>query len=210
MSNGSIIDISSGAAQSIGRYFSVISVVPSSLYVIFVYTLITSGSWQHSPNWSHAFKSLEQLGLGGVTLLAFLSIALGVIIHPAQFSLVQFFEGYWGNARIAQAIRVQRILRYQQFCAKLNNKKHHAEKERSRLRKSGVVAPSSRVRPLSAYSEASRVRDNFPAHSTISCLHVLGMSCAALNPRLAVSMALTPLSQFRTFSWSHQLIMLNT
>ena len=162
MSNGSVIDISSGVAQNIGRYFSVISVVPSSLYVIFVYALITSGSWQHSPNWSHAFKSLEQLGLGGVTLLAFLSIALGVIIHPAQFALVQFFEGYWGNTRIAQAIRAQRILHYQQFCAKLNNKKRHAENQRSQLRKSGVAAPSGRVRPLSVFSEADRVRDSFP------------------------------------------------
>ncbi len=162
MSNSSIIDISSGAAQSIGRYFSVISVVPSSHYVRFVYALVTSGGWQHSPNWSHAFKSLEKLGLGGVTLLAFLSIAFGVIIHPAQFSLVQFFEGYWGNRRIAQAVRTQRILHYQQFCAKLNNKKRQAEKRRSQLRVAGVSAPSGRVGPLSAISEANRVRDNFP------------------------------------------------
>lgn len=162
MSNGSIIDISSGAAQSIGRYFSVISVVPSSLYVIFVYALVTSGSLQHSPNWSHAFNSLEKLGLGGVTLLAFLSVALGVIIHPAQFAIVQFFEGYWGNTRVAQAVRVQRILRYQQLCVKLRSERIRTKSSLSQLQKSGTDAPANRVGPLSVLSEASRVRDNFP------------------------------------------------
>ncbi len=162
MSNGGIIDISSGAAQSIGRYFSVISVVPSSLYVIFVYTLVTSGSLQHSPNWSHAFKSLEQLGLGGVTLLAFLSIALGVIIHPAQFAIVQFFEGYWGNTYVAQAIRAQRILRYQQLCIKLRNERIRTKRSLAQLQKSGADTAANRARPLSVLSEVTRVRDNFP------------------------------------------------
>lgn len=162
MSNGGIIDLSTGAAQSIGRYFSVISVVPSSLYVIFVYVLIRSGSLHHSPNWSHAFKSLEQLGVGGIALLAFLSIALGVIVHPAQFVIVQFFEGYWGNTRIAQAIRSQRILRYQRLCQDLRDEKVRATKLLSQMQKSGAATSADRVRTLSQSSEASRVRENFP------------------------------------------------
>ena len=37
MPNGNLADIGTGVAQTIGRYFSVISVVPSSFYVVFVY-----------------------------------------------------------------------------------------------------------------------------------------------------------------------------
>jgi hypothetical protein len=95
MSNG-VVDVSTGVAQAVGRYFSVISVIPSSIYVGFVYLLIASGSWRHSPNWSHAFMSLEHIGIGGIAVLAFLSIGLGLLIHPVQFAVVQFFEGYWG------------------------------------------------------------------------------------------------------------------
>lgn len=162
MPNGGIIDVGAGVAQVIGRYFSVISVIPSSLYVIFVYTLITSGSWQHSPDWSHAFKSLEQLGVGGIALLALLSIALGVIIHPAQFAIVQFFEGYWGNKRIAQAIRSQRILRYQIQCEDLDDKMVDASDLLSLLSEARVTATAARTAPLSRLGEANRVRETFP------------------------------------------------
>src|SRR5690348_2547827 len=115
MPNGGIIDVSTGAAQAIGRYFSVISVIPSALYVVFVYLLIASGSWTHSPNWEHAFTSLEHVSIGDIGALAFLSIGLGLVIHPIQFTLVQFFEGYWGTARFAQRIRVQRIMHYRRL-----------------------------------------------------------------------------------------------
>jgi hypothetical protein len=162
MPNGSIIDVGTGAAQVIGRYFSVISVVPSSLYVIFIYILIISGSWQHSPDWSHAFKSLEQLGGGGIALLALLSIALGVIIHPAQFAIVQFFEGYWGNTSIAQVIRSQRILHYQRLCTDLSESRVDAMELLSSLPKAGITAASARTAILSRLGEANRVREGFP------------------------------------------------
>ena len=121
MSNGSIVDVGTGAAQAIGRYFSVISVIPSSLYVAFVYLLVASGSWNHSPDWNHAFTSLEHISIGGIGALAFLSIGLGLIIHPMQFALVQFLEGYWGTVPAVQSIRTQRILHYQRLCRKLRN-----------------------------------------------------------------------------------------
>ncbi len=159
MANGSIIDVGSGAAQTIGRYFSVISVVPSSLYVTFVYVLITSGSWQHSPNWSHAFTSLEQLGVGGIAFLAFLSLALGVVIHPSQFAIVQFFEGYWGNARIAQYLRSHRILRYQRLCEFLGDEQTRLS---SKLAGPGVGALADRTPLLSRIAEAERARNSYP------------------------------------------------
>jgi len=105
MSGSGIIDVGTGVANAIGRYFSVISIVPSSLYVIFVYILIETGSWRHAPDWSRAFMSLERLGAGGFALLAFFSIALGVIIHPAQFAIVQFLRDT-GGTRVSRKLPV--------------------------------------------------------------------------------------------------------
>jgi hypothetical protein len=162
MAGGGIIDAGSGVAQTIGRYFSVISVVPSSLYVVFVYLLITSGSWDHLPRWSQAFKSLEQLGVGGIGLIALASIALGVIVHPSQFAIVQFFEGYWGNNCIAQAIRSQRILRYRLLCEGLEGVRNDALDGLEELDRSDSKKAVDRIALRSQYDEAHRVRESFP------------------------------------------------
>jgi hypothetical protein len=140
----------------------VISVVPSSLYVVFVYLLITSGSWDHLPRWSQAFKSLEQLGVGGIGLIALASIALGVIVHPSQFAIVQFFEGYWGNNCIAQAIRSQRILRYRLLCEGLEGVKNDALDGLEELGRSDGKKAVGRIALRSQYDEAHRVRESFP------------------------------------------------
>jgi len=162
MSNGGIVDISTGAAQAVGRYFSVISVIPSALYVVFVYLLIASGSWTHSPNWERAFTSLEHISIGGIGALVFLSIGLGLVIHPIQFALVQFLEGYWGTARFAQFIRAQRILRYQRLCEDLDKVKAEAIETLHSLPEEGADYPVHLAQLTSRRGEAARILDNFP------------------------------------------------
>lgn len=166
MANGGIIDVSTGVAQTIGRYFSVVSVIPSSLYVIFTYVLIASGSWQHSPNWGHGVKSLEQLGVGGVAFLAFLSIALGVLIHPIQFAIVQFFEGYWGTSHLAHAIRARRILHYQQVCYDLDDEQTRVQDHLDYWPKKRVTDPTIMTPLQSRLDEASRALEAFPRLDT--------------------------------------------
>ena len=162
MTNGGIADVSAGAAQVIGRYFSVISVIPSSLYVTFVYVLIASGSWRHPPDWTHAFASLERVGIGGFAFLALFSIGLGVFIHPIQFATVQLLEGYWGTGPIAQKIRTQRILHYQAHCRELNRKRNTARNTLADWHKRKVPATLASQTPLrSEYDEARRVRSSF-------------------------------------------------
>jgi hypothetical protein len=160
MSNGGIIDASTGIANSIGRYFSIISVIPSSLYIIFVYLLAASGALHHSPDWSRAFTSVAHLDLAGIALLSLLSIALGVFIHPIQFAIVQFFEGYWGTRSIAQVVRYRRIVRYQQLCRKLNKSIRSVN---YKLDKTGSdITRTCRARLLSKLDEASHIRATFP------------------------------------------------
>ena len=163
MANGGILDAGAGAAQSIGRYFSVISAVPSSLYVTFIYLLVASGSWQHSPDWQHAFGSLAHLGLGGIAFLALAGIGLGIFIHPIQFAVVQFFEGYWGPGPFAQTIRSQRIMRYQNLCEGLNRELDSIIDELAKGASPGTGITLAGTAPLrSRGDEAQRRRDAFP------------------------------------------------
>jgi hypothetical protein len=157
MAISNIVDVSSGAAQAVGRYFSIISVVPSSLYVVFVYLLVESGSWTHSPNWDHAFTSLEHLSFEAIALLALFAIGLGVFIHPIQFAIVQFFEGYWGTSGPAQAFRAKRILHYQQLCDDLREKRISVRRQLADAR-----TPAAETSLNSELDEGIRIRDNFP------------------------------------------------
>ena len=113
MATGGVVQTGASAAQAVGRYFSVISVIPCMILVAYVYLLISSGSWNHPPDWSYAIQSLEHLGVGGVAVLVLVGFGLGLAIHPLQFAVVQFFEGYWGVSRPALRMRSERIMRYQ-------------------------------------------------------------------------------------------------
>ena len=88
----------SGVGGAIGRYFSIVSFIPSLFLAAFTFALIESGSWSGSggPDWVRAGNAFTHLG--NLVLLTLISIALGVVVHPVQFALVQLFEGYWGTA----------------------------------------------------------------------------------------------------------------
>ncbi len=163
MPDGGIINASAGVANSIGRYFSVVSFIPSSLYILFAYLLVASGSWDHPPDWSHAFVSLAHLGVEGVVLLTFLGVGLGIFIHPIQFAIVQFFEGYWGTWSISQAIRYRRILYYQWLCGKLNDEIVKAMNNPD-PGEGADAETADRVRASirSRWDEADRIRSMFP------------------------------------------------
>lgn len=109
---GSVADVGVNAAQSVGRYFSILSFFPTAIYVAYTYILVVSGSWTRAPNWSHAVQSFEHLGVGGVAFLVLAGFAMGLAIHPLQFAIVQFFEGYWGISPLALSWRTERIMRY--------------------------------------------------------------------------------------------------
>lgn len=111
MAGASLADLTAGTRHAIGRYFSVVSMVPSLLFVVYVFLLLRSGAWKHPPNWGAAVDDLVHISLGGAVVLIVLGTALGIAVHPLQFGMVQFLEGYWGTsiaARKARAVRVRR------------------------------------------------------------------------------------------------------
>lgn len=102
----------SGVGSAIGRYFSVVSFIPSLFLTSFTFALIASDAWGGSgqPDWTKAGNAFTHIG--NLALLTLASVAIGIAVHPIQFALVQFFEGYWGTAWIAQRARTARISHY--------------------------------------------------------------------------------------------------
>ncbi|GAA4250886.1 hypothetical protein [Dactylosporangium darangshiense] len=94
--------------SSIGRYFSLVSLVPSTITVLYVFFLVNSGAWSGPPVWAAAWNTLEGAGPGVWTLIVGLALALGLAAHPLQFPLVQAYEGYWGRTVLARRLWLDR------------------------------------------------------------------------------------------------------
>jgi hypothetical protein len=129
----SLTDLTAGTRQAVGRYFSVVSMVPSLLFVVYVFILVRSGAWHHAPNWGSAVDSLVRIGAGGAVVLIVLGAALGIAVHPLQFSLVQFLEGYWGANVAGRIARGAGIMRHRRRVRSLANKEEKEDYEASRL-----------------------------------------------------------------------------
>lgn len=150
----------SGVGGAIGRYFSVVSFIPSLFLVGFTFSLIESGAWSgnEGPDWVRAGNAFTHLG--NLALLTLISIALGVIVHPVQFALVQFFEGYWGTGRVVQRIRVARIMHHLG-----SRKSHFSGIKRTQKALNEQVEPQGsvgRAELLSLRDESDRLFGGYP------------------------------------------------
>lgn len=153
----------SGIGGAIGRYFSIVSFVPSLFLAGFTFALIESGAWSGNgePDWAKAGNALTNLG--NLALLTLISIALGVAVHPVQFALVQFFEGYWGTGSLAQRVRVARI-RHHLKTFKTGPFKDSKDALRALNDKERPPLPEARVELLSLLGESQRRAANYPLH----------------------------------------------
>lgn len=154
----------SGVGGAIGRYFSVVSFIPSFLLAGFTFALIQSGAWNGdgTPDWVRAGDAFTHLG--DLALLVLLSIAIGIAAHPVQFSLVQFFEGYWGTGRLARRLRAARMLKHQRRLSELKllagtatNELNHADRNKIAL------SPARLMELLTERDEGNRRRDDYPS-----------------------------------------------
>jgi hypothetical protein len=101
-------DATLGTGRSIGRYFGLVSMVPSLLLATWLWGLWATGALSGVPTMANVTARLSHLNIAasGAAFLAVLAIAL--VTHPLQFPLVQLLEGYWGRAPATRALRVWR------------------------------------------------------------------------------------------------------
>lgn len=154
----SITDLASGTRATIGRYFSLVSVVPSAVLTLFVFFLANSGAWRHRPHWAASFHALARISLGTAAALSVISVAVGLAMHPVQFALVQFYEGYWGISTLAERARLARALQYRDRATAADVTVQGAEIQLGRLR----LSTAERLWLAGWRMEASRLQANYP------------------------------------------------
>lgn len=116
------------SGRSIGRYFSVISMVPSLLFVLYVYGLLAASAWPGPFEPAKALRAAENLSLGGIVALLAGALLLGLVLHPFQFSMTQFLEGYWGHSCIGLGLARWRIMHYRRVARALDDVVKEANK----------------------------------------------------------------------------------
>ncbi len=154
-----VANILADSRQGIGRYFSIISVVPSILLVLYLWLLVGSGAWQGNPSWTAAVKGVSDLGIRSAGVVAILSMTLSLVLHPLQFTMVQLLEGYWGTGRLAQELRSRSIRRHRRRFEALNELASAALELADRGPESGL----DRDHLLSMAHEARRTMQVYPA-----------------------------------------------
>jgi hypothetical protein len=100
-----IADLASATRDTVGRYFSLVSVLPAAVLTTYTFLLVSSGAWSHEPQLGKAFGALVKLTLSEGIGLALAAIVLASVLHPLQFCMIQFLEGYWGSGPIAVHVR---------------------------------------------------------------------------------------------------------
>jgi hypothetical protein len=150
--------------SAIGRYFAVVSSLPSLLFVSYVYILIRSHAWTGPVDFSMVFtgdwwKSAIYIGLA--------SFAAALALHPLQFTLIRLLEGYWGTSEIGRQFAVVRLRHHRRRYVDLVTAITSAgeEVERATLRSQGPDTRDASVQTLLAAvweAEARRERANYP------------------------------------------------
>ncbi|HMM95105.1 hypothetical protein [Phycicoccus sp.] len=126
-----------GTTSTIGRYFGVVSVVPSFFFTVWSYLLLVSQPWEGPPDLSglttETPAEAAALGLG----LILTSLVIAVVTHPLQFLAVQALEGYWGPGALGSAMQERHIARHLRRRQQLEESKDYAN-DRVRRTKGGL------------------------------------------------------------------------
>lgn len=145
----------------IGRYFTVVSALPSALFISYTYLLLASGAWSGPVRFDLA---LDGLDLRSGTLLAILSFTAAIALHPLQFTLIQLLEGYWGRSALARGLAFTRVRHHRQVLASLREESAAASNEidDSDDNLSSLRLPDHLVKAVIRRREAERLRVSYP------------------------------------------------
>lgn len=112
MAAPSIADAALTAGSRVGRYFSIVTMVPTLFLVLWTYLLVKSDAWRAAPNLEALGIRLADWSIPQVAWLLLGTFVLALFLHPLQFATVQLLEGYWGPSVIALGAMRLRIERH--------------------------------------------------------------------------------------------------
>jgi hypothetical protein len=110
MATISPVDAVFSLGQRIGRYFALVSMLPSFFLVLWVYLLLASGGVGGKPAFRKVEVALSHWSAGKVVGLIVVALAVALVLHPLQFAATQLLEGYWGTTPLAIAAMKMRIV----------------------------------------------------------------------------------------------------
>ena len=117
------------AGRSIGRYFSVVAVLPALALVSWVVILVSMGAWEGPVEPANAARALTSLSLTTISALVLAALVLGVIVNPFQFAATQVLEGYWPGGSVASRLAASRINHYRRKLRSWELRTQAAEQE---------------------------------------------------------------------------------
>ncbi|MEV6442459.1 hypothetical protein [Amycolatopsis sp. NPDC051716] len=112
MTSPSIADTAVSLGGRIGRYFSIVSVLPSLFLVAWTTALVASDSWHTEPDLPLMVHRLGNLNLVSIAWLLLLTTVAALFLHPLQLGMTRLLEGYWGSSPVAVKLLGARIAHY--------------------------------------------------------------------------------------------------
>jgi hypothetical protein len=123
----SVAEAAAGLGNKIGRHFSISGLLPSLFLTLWVYLLLASGVPRHHPDLSSLGRAFTSL-TGFAWLLA-IALAGALLLHPLQFPVTQFLEGYWGSGKLGVAAATARSVHHRERRRRLNRRIAEGEAE---------------------------------------------------------------------------------
>ncbi len=126
-------------SKIIGRYFTVVSFIPSTVFTTYFLVLKRSGAWSRSQ--IDLAAALTSLDLKDAVALGFGGLLLALALHPMQFTLVQIFEGYWGQSWVAVRAATLCTLRHRRRWNRMQYASDEYTYEIEKLRRASELTP---------------------------------------------------------------------
>jgi hypothetical protein len=199
MPGGASSDPTLGTKSSVGKYFGVVSTIPSVLLVGWVYFLLAAGSLHHSPSLETLSANSPRAHPGYLLATVAAAIAVALIGHPLQFALVQLLEGYWGASEFTCKWRARLVMNHLRRIERASRLGDEGE------RRLGQV-PNPPSGSINEYlSPAGLVRDPDVAEAIVLAQAQLD-ACAVINGRYPEERAATLPTQLGNVLRRHELL----
>ena len=154
----------SGVSSKIGRYFTVVSALPSAAFTAYVYVLVRSSvPGAGRSDWARAVT----FQLSDLAVLTVASFVVALALHLMQFAMIQVLEGYWGAAAPARRLALLRIMHHRRRLQALKDAEREALQSLQAMpasrRPDSIDATPAAVEAALWAAESGRLKASNPA-----------------------------------------------
>lgn len=103
-------DLTLGTGSTIGRYFAIVSVIPSVVLAVWIDLTIATGAATGSPSLGNVIHNLGQNQPTQGIVVIVVAMGLALLLHPLQRGITQILEGYWTGTAVGRSLAARRII----------------------------------------------------------------------------------------------------